>query len=89
MVYLLVGNKHSQLDTHFTFHLHFIKVQSLDMFRALLAHLQEALHERRFGDLCAVVDLGWSQDVGRLPLRLKQTNPHLQPHTMFTKPAFV
>jgi hypothetical protein len=32
------------------FHLHFIKVQSLHMFRALPAHLQEALHERRFGD---------------------------------------
>jgi hypothetical protein len=37
------------------------------MFRALLAHPQEAL-------LCAVVDVGWSQDVGRL-------FPHLQPHT--------
>jgi hypothetical protein len=34
------------------------------MFRALLAHLQETLHERRFGDLCAVVDVGWSRVVG-------------------------
>jgi hypothetical protein len=32
------------------------------MFRAVRAHLQEALHERR---LCAIVDVGWSQDVGR------------------------
>jgi hypothetical protein len=36
------------------FHLHLIKVQSLDMFRALLAHRQEALHERRFGDYCVL-----------------------------------
>ena len=43
-------NKHNKLDAHF--HLHFIEVQCLDMFRALLAHLQEALHERRFGDCC-------------------------------------
>jgi hypothetical protein len=35
------------------------------MFRALLAHPQEALHKRRVGELCAVVDVGWSQDVGR------------------------
>jgi hypothetical protein len=33
------------------------------MFRALLAHPQVALHERRFGDLCAVVGVGWSRDV--------------------------
>jgi hypothetical protein len=26
------------------------------MFQALLAHLQEALHECRFGDLCAEID---------------------------------
>jgi hypothetical protein len=37
------------------------------MFRALLTHLQEALHERRFGDLCAVINLGWSRNVGNLP----------------------
>jgi hypothetical protein len=29
--------------------LHFIDVQYLDMFRVLLAHLQEALHGRRIG----------------------------------------
>jgi hypothetical protein len=29
-----------------------IKVQSLHMFRALLVHLQETLHERRFGGYC-------------------------------------
>jgi hypothetical protein len=46
-------NKHNQLDTHtFNFHLHFINIQSLDVFRALLAHLQETLNERRFGDYC-------------------------------------
>jgi hypothetical protein len=55
---------------HTAFLLRFIDVQCLDMFRALLAHLQEALHGRRFDDLCAVVDVGWCQDVGR------QTNPH-------------
>jgi hypothetical protein len=32
--------------------LHFIDVQCLDMFRALLAHPQEAVHERRIGDYC-------------------------------------
>jgi hypothetical protein len=36
------------------------------MYRALLAHPQEALHKRRVGDLCAVVGVGWSHDVGRL-----------------------
>jgi hypothetical protein len=36
----------------FHFYLQFIKVQNLDMFRALLAHHQEALHERRIGDNC-------------------------------------
>jgi hypothetical protein len=48
------------------FHFHFIKVQCLDMFRALLAHLQEALHERRFGDYCVLlymrVGLGIRED---------------------------
>jgi hypothetical protein len=43
------------------------------MFRALLAHLQEAPHECRFGDLRAVVDVGW-------PRPHPETNPHLQPH---------
>jgi hypothetical protein len=39
---LCFNNKH-QLDTlHNNFH--FIKTQSLDMFRASLAHTQEALH---------------------------------------------
>jgi hypothetical protein len=45
------------------------------MFRALLAHIQEALHERRIGDLCAVVDVGWSQDVGRLVVTHPETQP--------------
>jgi hypothetical protein len=44
-------NKHNQLDT-LHFHYHFIEVQSLDMFRALLAHHQETLHECSFGDCC-------------------------------------
>jgi hypothetical protein len=35
-------NKHNQLDTPFTLT---IKVQSLDMFQALLSHLQETLHK--------------------------------------------
>jgi hypothetical protein len=49
-------NKHKPtwytLHFHFHFHYHFIEDQSLDMFRALLAHLQEALHGRRFGGYC-------------------------------------
>jgi hypothetical protein len=46
-------NKHNQLDTYMIhFHLHFIKVQRLDKFRALFTHLQETLRERRFGDYC-------------------------------------
>jgi hypothetical protein len=37
------------------------------MFRALLAHSQEALHGRRIGGYCVqFVDVGWSQDMGRL-----------------------
>jgi hypothetical protein len=57
---MTLRNKHNQLDTHF--HLHFIKAQSLDIFRTLLAHLQE----RRFWRLLrAVVDVRWSQDEGR------------------------
>jgi hypothetical protein len=43
-------NKQYQLDTHATFH--FIVAHSLDMFRELLAHPQEALHKRRVGDCC-------------------------------------
>jgi hypothetical protein len=43
-------DKQYQLDTHFTFH--FIEVHSLDMFRAIFAHPQEALHKRRVGDCC-------------------------------------
>jgi hypothetical protein len=49
---LFFRNKQYQLDTHFTFH--FIMVHSLDMFRALLAHPQEALHKRRVGDCCVL-----------------------------------
>jgi hypothetical protein len=59
------GNKHNQLDT-LQFHYHFIEVKSLDMFRALLAHHQETVHVCSFGDLCAVVDVGWSQDSGTI-----------------------
>jgi hypothetical protein len=36
------------------------------MFRALFVYHQETLHECSFGDLCAVVGIGWSQDLGRL-----------------------
>jgi hypothetical protein len=57
-------------------HLHFIKVQSLDMFRALLAHLPVALPERRFCDLCAVADVGWSRDVGTLRDQPTSTTAH-------------
>jgi hypothetical protein len=42
---------------HTSLSLHFIDVQSLDMFRALLAHLQETLHERRFGDYCVQLQM--------------------------------
>jgi hypothetical protein len=38
----MLHNKHNKLDTHFTFTCTFIRVLSLDMFRASLAHLQEA-----------------------------------------------
>jgi hypothetical protein len=40
------NNKH-QLDKLHS-HLHFIKTQSLDMFRPSLAHPREALHEHSF-----------------------------------------
>jgi hypothetical protein len=51
------------------FHLHFINVHSLNMYRALLAHLQETLHGRRFGDYCVCLEIwvglgvweGWVQ----------------------------
>jgi hypothetical protein len=36
------------------FHFHFIDVQCLDMFRALLAHPQEALHGHRIVDYCVL-----------------------------------
>jgi hypothetical protein len=44
---------------------HFIEVHTLDMFRALLAHPQEALHKRRVGD-CAGAGLRMWEDC-RLP----------------------
>jgi hypothetical protein len=37
---------------HTSLSLHFIEVQCLDMFRAILAHPQETLHGRRFGGYC-------------------------------------
>jgi hypothetical protein len=37
---------------HTSLSLHFIAVQCLDMFRALLAHPRETLYERRTGDYC-------------------------------------
>jgi hypothetical protein len=37
---------------HTSLSLHFIDVQCLDMFRALLAHPQEALHGHRIGGYC-------------------------------------
>jgi hypothetical protein len=37
---------------HTSLSLHFIAVQCLDMFRALLAHRQKALYERRTRDYC-------------------------------------
>jgi adenosine deaminase len=43
---LRLHNKHNQLDT-LHFHYHFIDVQSLDMFRALLAQQQELRHRCR------------------------------------------
>jgi hypothetical protein len=46
-------NNTHQLDT-LHYHFHFIKTQSLDMFRASLAHPQEALHEHSFGG-CSVL----------------------------------
>jgi hypothetical protein len=38
--------------THTSLSLHVTDVQCLDMFRALLAHPQEALHGRRIGGYC-------------------------------------
>jgi hypothetical protein len=37
------------------YHLHFIDVQRLDMFRPLLAHPQEELHGSRVGDCCVLL----------------------------------
>jgi hypothetical protein len=68
-------NKHTNF-IHPSVSLSLIEVQNLDMFRTLLAHHQEALHECRFDDLCAVVKVGWSQDFHH-----PDTNPHLQLHT--------
>jgi hypothetical protein len=39
---------------HTSLSLEFIDVQCRDMFRALLAHPQEALRERRIGDYCVL-----------------------------------
>jgi hypothetical protein len=77
---------------HTSLSLHFIDAQCLDVFRALLAHPQEALHERRIGDLCAVVDVDWSQGMGRRKTAVfpyPETNPHLQLHTIVTNSAFL
>jgi hypothetical protein len=52
--------------------LHFIDVQCLDMFRALLAHHQEALYGRRFGGHCVLL---W---VWNLPY--PETSPHVTAH---------
>jgi hypothetical protein len=52
-LYTYFLNKQYQLDTHFTFH--FIEFHSSDMFRALLAHPQEALHKRGVGDCCVLL----------------------------------
>jgi hypothetical protein len=39
---------------HTSLSLRFIDIQCLDMFRPLLAHIQEALHERRVGGYCVL-----------------------------------
>jgi hypothetical protein len=52
------------------------------MFRALLAHLQETLYERRFGDLCAVVD------VGRLSNQPTSTTAH-NSHQIYVRVVFL
>jgi hypothetical protein len=51
--YTFFFNNTHQLDT-LHIHFHFIKTRSLDMFRASLAHPQEALHEHSFGG-CSVL----------------------------------
>jgi hypothetical protein len=66
----MLRNKHSQLDTHFTFTFTFIRVQSLDMFRASRAHLQAALHKRSFGECCVRL---WMWAV--LRMRRETVNP--------------
>jgi hypothetical protein len=48
---------------HASLSLHFIDVQCLDMFRAILAHPQEAIHGQNWWLLCAIVDVGWYQDM--------------------------
>jgi hypothetical protein len=45
---------------HFLFNL--LRIKSLYMFRALLAHLQEALHKRQLVCCVRVMSVGWYQD---------------------------
>jgi hypothetical protein len=51
-VFLIRNNTVNLMHTSLS--LHFIDVQCLDMFRALLARPQEALHGRRIGGYCVL-----------------------------------
>jgi hypothetical protein len=58
---------------------HFITVQTLDMFGALLAHLQETLHERRFGDYCVRLCCGLDSGCGKIVMNfvIQMTQNHI------------
>jgi hypothetical protein len=50
--YMTFNNTHQLEKLHS--HFHFIKTQSLDVFRTSLAHPEEALHEHNFGGCSAM-----------------------------------
>jgi hypothetical protein len=63
---------------HTSLSLHFIVVQCLDMFRALLAHPQEALRGRRIGGYFVQLYMWVGLRICEVFL-YPETNPHLPP----------
>jgi hypothetical protein len=70
---------------HTSLSLHYIDVQCINMFRALLAHPQEALHGRKIGGYCVQLWLGVGFRIREdCVFPYPETNPHLQQQIIAT-----
>jgi hypothetical protein len=72
LIVTLYVNQHSETNMiHFLFNL--LRIKGLNMFRALLAHLQEALHQRHLLYCVRVMSVGCTR-IGVHPTDITRTN---------------